>query len=328
MTATNDVAVTRRGVLASAGAGASAAALGGAPAAAQTGAPKTFVLVHGAWHGGWCWRRVADLLQKHGHKVFTPTLTSVGERSHLMSKDIVLDTHITDIVNVIRWEDLNNICLVVHSYGGWPGSGAIEQVLDRISSIVWLDAFKPENGQRGFDFASDFSRKALLTAVEKGEPGRPAPKAEAFHVNEKDRAWVDSKLTAQPNGVALQPIKLTGAREKVAKKTYIRAPKYPQPAFDQAFAECRADKSWRTFETTAAGHDVDGRCAGLAGGGSGRSVLSQSAPASAAPPPCLRGEEMRPARGVAALFAYCGVNPASLTTRTVVMRSSLMKRTT
>src|SRR5262245_66382447 len=113
--------MTRRGVLASAGAGASAAALGGAPAAAQTGAPKTFVLVHGAWHGGWCWRRVADLLQKHEHKVFTPTLTGVGERSHLMSKDIVLDTHITDIVNVIRWEDLNNICLVVHSYGGWPG---------------------------------------------------------------------------------------------------------------------------------------------------------------------------------------------------------------
>jgi hypothetical protein len=92
--------------------------------------------------------------------------------------------------------------------------------------------------------------------LKKGEPGRPAPKAEAFQVNEKDRAWVDSKLTAQPNGVALQPIRLTGAREKVAKKTYIRAPKYPQPAFDHAFAECKADKSWRTLETTAAGHDV------------------------------------------------------------------------
>jgi hypothetical protein len=184
MTATNDVAMTRRVVLASAGAGASAAALGSAPAPAQTVAPKTFVLVHGAWHGGWCWRRVADLLQKRGHKAFTPTMTGLDERSHLMSQDIVLDTHITDIVNVIKWEDLNNICLVVHSYGGWPGSGAIEQALDRISSIVWLDAFKPENGQRGFDFASDFSRKALLTAVEKGEPGRPAPKAEVFHVNE------------------------------------------------------------------------------------------------------------------------------------------------
>ena len=253
---TNGSSITRRGVLASAGAGASMAALGGTPAMAQTGAPKTFVLVHGAWHGGWCWRRVADLLQKGGHKVFTPTLTGVGERSHLMSKDIVLDTHITDIVNVIKWEDLNNICLVVHSYGGWPGSGAIEQTLERISSIVWLDAFKPENGQRGFDFASEFSRKALLAAVAKGEPGRRGPTAKAFSVNEKDYAWIDSKLTPQPNGVPMTPIKLTGAREKVAKKTYIRAAKYPQAAFDKALAECKADKSWKTYETADAGHDV------------------------------------------------------------------------
>jgi hypothetical protein len=99
------------------------------------------------------------------------------------------------------------------------------------------------------------SRKALLAAAEKGEPGRPPPKAKAFMVNEKDRAWVDSKLTPQPNGVSLQPIRLTGARERVAKKTYIRAPIYPQRAYDQALAECKADQSWRTFETTAAGHD-------------------------------------------------------------------------
>jgi hypothetical protein len=189
--------------------------------------------------------------------VFTPTLTGVGERSHLMSKDINLDTHITDLVNVFKWEDLKDVCLVVHSYGGWPGSGALEQIGDRVSSIVWLDAFKPENGQRGFDFASEISRKRFLAAVEKGEPGRPAPTAEAFRViSEKDRAWVDSKTTPQPNGVAIQPIKLTGAREKVAKKTYIRAAKYPQPAFDQALAECKADKSWRTFEATESGHDV------------------------------------------------------------------------
>ena len=254
MTDTNGSSVTRRGVLA--GAGASMAALGGTPAMAQTGASKTFVLVHGAWHGGWCWRRVSDLLEKKGHKVFSPTMTGVGERSHLLSKDVVLDTHITDIVNVFKWEDLKDVCLVVHSYGGWPGSGALEQIGDRVSSIVWLDAFKPEDGQRGFDFSSEFSRKALLASVEKGEPGRPGPKAEAFMVNEKDRAWVDSKTTPQPNGVALQPIKLTGARERVAKKTYIRAPKYPQPAFDKALAECKADKSWKTYETADAGHDV------------------------------------------------------------------------
>src|SRR6202040_4466814 len=135
MNENNAPSVPRRALIAAPTVGAGAAALGGAPAAAQAG--KTFVLVHGAWHGGWCWRRVADLLEKKGHKVFTPTLTGVGERSHLMSKGIVLDTHITDIVNVIKWEDLNNICLVVHSYGGWQGSGGMEQGLGGISWSVW-----------------------------------------------------------------------------------------------------------------------------------------------------------------------------------------------
>lgn len=216
---------------------------------------KTFVLIHGSWHGGWCWRRVADLLQAKGHTVFTPTLTGVGERSHLLSKDVNLDTHIADIVNAFLWEDLRDVCLCAHSYGGWPSSGAIETIGDRVSSIVWLDAFVPEDGWRGIDHANPASHAALLEAIEKGEAGRPPPKAAFFKMNEADRAWVDSKLTPQPVGVALQPIRLTGARERIAKKLYIRAPIYPQPAFDDAYARCKADPTWRTLETTV-GHDV------------------------------------------------------------------------
>jgi pimeloyl-ACP methyl ester carboxylesterase len=222
---------------------------------AQIGTPKTFVLVHGAWHGGWCWRRVSDSLQSKGHKVFAPTLTGLGERSHLMSRDIVLDTHIADVVNVIKWEGLTDICLLAHSYGGFPVSGAIEQIADRVASVVYLDAFMPEDGQKSIDVASEFSRKGTLEAIAKGEISRPPPKAETFHVNEKDRAWVDSRLTPQPVGVALQPIKLTGAREKVARKTYIRAPVYPQPAFDNYYAARKTDPSWRTYEVDG-GHDV------------------------------------------------------------------------
>ena len=223
---------------------------------AQAGARKTFVLIHGAWHGGWCWRRVADLLEAKGHKIYAPSLTGLADRSHLLSKDILLDTHIADIVNLFRWEDLTGVCLVAHSYGGWPGSGALDQIGDRVSSIVWLDAFKPENGQKGVDFASEFSRKAMEEAVAKGTPGRKGPPSEAFGVNEQDRAWVDGKLTDQPNGVAAQPIKLTGARERVGKKTYIRASTYPQAAFDQALAECKADPTWKTFVNENTGHDV------------------------------------------------------------------------
>jgi pimeloyl-ACP methyl ester carboxylesterase len=142
------VSVTRRRMVA----GAAAAALG-APAsmARAASASKTFVLVHGASQGGWCWRRVSDRLERRGHKVFTPTLTGLGERSHLMSRSVDLDMHITDVVNVIRWESLEGIVLVGHSYGGWVISGVAEQALSAISSIVFLDAFMPENGQKGLD---------------------------------------------------------------------------------------------------------------------------------------------------------------------------------
>ena len=95
---------------------------------------KTFVLVHGAWHGGWCWRRVADLLEAKGHKVFAPTLTGLGERSHLMRAGINVSTHVTDIVNVLKWERLTDVVLCGHSYGGFVISGVAEQAADRRDS--------------------------------------------------------------------------------------------------------------------------------------------------------------------------------------------------
>jgi pimeloyl-ACP methyl ester carboxylesterase len=216
---------------------------------------KTFVLVHGAWHGGWCWRRVAALLQKRGHNVFTPTLTGLADRSHLLRSDIGLGTHIADIVNLVRWENLDAILLAGHSYGGFPVSGAIEQIFDRIASAVFVDAFLPEDGQKTLDLASDFARNSMLEAIAKGEVASSAPAAARFAVNERDQAWVDAMLTPQPLGVSTQPIKLSGFRERVAKKSYIRAAKYPQPRFDAYFRAKRADPSWRTYEVPC-GHDV------------------------------------------------------------------------
>jgi pimeloyl-ACP methyl ester carboxylesterase len=256
--------ITRRTALAAAAL--AGGTLAGAPARAQDeeAAPrkrakpprKTFVLIHGAYHGGWCWRRVADFLEAQGHKVYAPSLTGNGDRSHLLRKDINLDTQIADIVNLVMWEDLKDICLVAHSFGGWPASGALETIHDRVASIVWLDAFKPENGQKGTDFISAYSLKAMEEAVARGEAGRKPPPAKTFSLSEKDYAWIDAKLSPQPNGPAMQPIRLTGKRETIARKTYIRAPKYPQAAFDKAFAECQADKTWRTYIYEDTGHDV------------------------------------------------------------------------
>src|SRR5512145_270953 len=99
---------------------------------------RTFVLVHGAWHGGWCWRRVADLLTKAGHRVFAPTLTGLGERSHLANAGIDLSTHIADVANVLKWERLDNVVLAGHSYGGFVISGAVERMPDAIASMVYV----------------------------------------------------------------------------------------------------------------------------------------------------------------------------------------------
>src|SRR3954447_20810884 len=169
MTQSNESSFTRRGVLASATLGAGAAAAGGIPAMAQTGAQKTFVLVHGAWHGGWCWRRVSDLLEKKGHKVFTPTMTGLGSCSHLISKDVNLTTHITDIANFIKWENLTDIVLVGHSYAGIIISGVAEKMFNKISSIVFLDAFMPENGDSLAEKAAPAFKDIIAAAIARGD---------------------------------------------------------------------------------------------------------------------------------------------------------------
>jgi pimeloyl-ACP methyl ester carboxylesterase len=218
---------------------------------------KTFVLVHGACHGGWCWRRVVERLTAKGHKVFAPTMTGLGERSHLLGKDIHLATHVADIVNVIKWEGLSDIVLVGHSYGGVIISGVAEEVPSSIASIVFLDALLPMFGMTSIaGAASALARGEIAAAAERGEIALKAPPAAAFRVNEKDRAWVDAMMTPQPIATITDTITLTGARDRIARKAYIRAVNYPHPEFDKAYAACKADKSWRTFETRVAGHDV------------------------------------------------------------------------
>jgi pimeloyl-ACP methyl ester carboxylesterase len=213
------------------------------------------VLVHGAWHGGWCWRRVADLLEKKGHKVFAPTMTGLGERSHLLSKDINLATHVTDIVNVIKWENLANIVLVGHSYGGSVISGVAEQAHDKIGSIVFLDAFVPQSGDSLAGSASQPVREAIAAVVQKGEIAMKPVPAAVFRVNEKDRAWVDAMCTPHPVATLTDKITVTGARDKIAKRAYIRAKGYPSVPFDAAHDKLKTTAGWKVYELPS-GHDA------------------------------------------------------------------------
>jgi pimeloyl-ACP methyl ester carboxylesterase len=216
--------------------------------------PQTIVLVHGAWHGGWCWRRVADILEKKGHKVFAPTLTGLGERSHLIDAKTGLATHVTDIVNVIKWENLSGIVLVGHSYAGAVISGVAEQT-DKIASIVFLDAFVPDNDDSLEAGASQPAKDAIAAAKGRGDISLKAVPAAVFGVNEKDRAWVDAMCTPQPLATLTDKAVFTGARDKIAKKTYIRATGFPSVPFDTLLAKLKTNPGWKTHEM-ACGHDA------------------------------------------------------------------------
>ena len=214
----------------------------------------TFVLVHGAWHGAWCWQRVVRLLTRAGHDVFAPTLTGLCERSHLLTPAVDLDTHMLDIVNELKWQELKGVVIVGHSYGGMVISGVAEKMEKAIRSFVMLDAFMPENGQSVVDIWPAAMRDGLLAAERGGATTVPPRAAEAFKVNEKDRAWVDAQCTPQPIRCFLQKLTLNGARERIAKKSYIRATGVAIPYFDAGLASAR-QKGWRTYEVPC-GHDV------------------------------------------------------------------------
>jgi pimeloyl-ACP methyl ester carboxylesterase len=107
----------------------------------------TYVMVHGGGHGGWCYQRVARILRSAGHEVYTPTLTGLGERSHLVSRAVDLDVQITDVVNVLHYEDIRDVILIGHSYGGMVITGVADRAPDRVGRLVFLDAANPRNGE-------------------------------------------------------------------------------------------------------------------------------------------------------------------------------------
>ena len=177
----------------------------------------TFVLVQGGWVGAWYWSRVAKALRAKRHEVFVPTLTGLGERSHLLNPEIDLETHILDVVNLMKWQDLSDVVLVGHSYGGMVASGVAEEMEKSIASIVMLDAFFPADGQRLVDLQPAPAREAITKAARDGATALPPLPAANFNLNENDMAWFEAKATPHPIKCFLQPSKLTGARDRIAK---------------------------------------------------------------------------------------------------------------
>ncbi|WP_018636514.1 alpha/beta fold hydrolase [Parafrankia elaeagni] len=174
----------------------------------------TYVLVHGGGHGGWCYQPVARLLRAAGHEVHAPTLTGVGERSHLASPTVDLELHIQDVVAVLHYEDLRDVILVGHSYGGMVITGVADRAADRVGRLVYLDAANPVNGQSLLDVAGPIIEATrphgqVVDGVELVL--LPAPGAGAFYgvTDPADLAWMDDRLTGHPWRCFEQPLTLT-----------------------------------------------------------------------------------------------------------------------
>lgn len=215
----------------------------------------TYVLVHGAWHGGWCWRNVTPLLRAGGHEVYSPTLTGLGERVHLLSPEVGLDTHIKDVVNVLEFEELTEVVLVGHSYGGMVITGVAEQAAARLAHLVYLDAFIPWDGQPLFALLGPERETAMRDQADREGDGWRIPPIplESFGVADPaDLAWAGPRIGMQPLRTFAQPVPLGDPHAASLPRTFIRCTRWPGFA---RYEEHARGNGWR-MHALDAGHDA------------------------------------------------------------------------
>jgi pimeloyl-ACP methyl ester carboxylesterase len=221
-----------------------------------------FVLVHGAWHGGWCWRDVASALRAAGHRVATPTHTGVGERAHQGGADVTLETHIGDVIACIEAEEMNDLILCGHSYGGMVITGVADRLGARVKQLVYLDAFVPQDGQSLLDlvkialppevagvFVAAFHDSSRVG-------GRMAPiPAEMFGIKAENRAWVDRRCVAQSLATFTLPLLLRGGTAPGTPRLYILADAWDPSPFRHFAARLEGQADWRVSKLPSS-HDV------------------------------------------------------------------------
>lgn len=218
----------------------------------------TYVLIHGGWHGGWCWKKVVQILRGAGHEVYAPTLTGTGDRFHLGSKNVNMSTHIQDIIATIEYEDLDNVILVGHSYGGLPVVGASEKIPNRLSHIVLLDAAVPQHGKAYKDISPDFYQYLKAITDAQGDGWLiPIPEGADFGIADpKDSAWAMSKLTAGGCMAALEePISISDPAALALPRTYLICTKNGVQSDSIRFVEMPLRPNWKV-RNIESGHDA------------------------------------------------------------------------
>lgn len=230
-------------------------------ATAASEARHTFVLQHGAWHGGWCWLRVADRLREQGHRVFTPTATGLGERAHLLSRDITVDVFVTDLTAMIEAEELEDVVLVGHSFGGLAITGAADRVKPRLRRLVYLDAAILQPGQSILDSVPpEIAAQRRETIRAGGGVSLPVPPASYFGITEReDTAWLQRRLTPHPAVTYDSPLTLRAPVGNGVPATYIGCTVKPlasiEPMRQWAREQAAAGKGW-TYEQLSSVHNA------------------------------------------------------------------------
>jgi pimeloyl-ACP methyl ester carboxylesterase len=213
-------------------------------------ARKTFVLVHGAWHGAWVWREALPRLRAGGHSATAPTLSGLGERRHVCADSVDLETHVEDVVAHIEMEDLRDVTLVGWSYGGMVVTGVLARIPERIKELVYLDAFVPNDGEALADYWTPQTRAAMDAHRKRDEPLPPIPLA-AFGVTDPQvAAFVGPRLTAQPWRTCYQPVKAPKVRPDIPV-TDIICTGWGETPFTARLARIEADAGMRTITLDA-----------------------------------------------------------------------------
>lgn len=214
----------------------------------------TFVLVHGSHCGAWVWQKVTPLLREVGHEVYTPTLTGLADRSHLVPCAVNLTTHITDVINLLHYEDLAEVVLVGNSYSGMVITGVAAGVPERIKRLVYLDAYIPDDGQSEADLLPAPVR-ATREAEAAGHGGliEPFPPAIFGITNPQLENWIKARLTPHPWGTYAEPVPAGNAKSAGLPRTYIHCTRYPEttPRLFDHFAHKARSAGWEVLELAA-----------------------------------------------------------------------------
>jgi pimeloyl-ACP methyl ester carboxylesterase len=222
--------------------------------------PRTFVLVHGTGHGGWCWQFIAPILRAAGHNVYTPTLTGLGASSHLLNEinRISLGTHVRDITNMLFYEDLSDVILVGHSYGGMVITGVAAKQPQRLAHLVYLDAYLPLEGENEIAIWPPAQKEKYFAEIASGATSRaPIPPSMLGISDPKMSQWVQERSTPHPYSTYEDPPPTPDNPVQTASipRTYIHCTQGPFSSWMQPFAARARKLRWVVY-TMEAGHDV------------------------------------------------------------------------